>query len=80
MKLNRSMVLTAFFLLALAGYAQVTTGAISGTVADSTGAVLPGAKVAILNEDTGATRSVQANAAGRYSAPSLSLGIAILAP
>ncbi len=55
-------------------FAQVTTGTISGTVTDSTGAVLPGAKVVVLNQDTGASRTVQADAAGRYSAPSLSLG------
>jgi len=54
--------------------AQVTTGTISGTVIDSSGAVVPGANIAILNEDTGISRSVQADAAGRYSAPSLGLG------
>ena len=58
----------------LAGIAQVTTGTISGTVKDSSGAVLPGAKVVILNEDTGISRTAQADAGGRYSAPSLSLG------
>ena len=31
------------------GYAQGTTGTISGTVRDSSGAVLPGAKVVVLN-------------------------------
>src|SRR5579885_1386375 len=54
--------------------AQVTTGTISGTVKDASGAVLPGAKVTILNEDTGISRTVQTDSAGRYSAPSLSLG------
>ena len=54
--------------------AQVTTGTISGTVTDSTGAVLPGAKVVILNEDTGIPRTVQPESAGRYLAPGLSLG------
>ena len=32
--------------------AQVTTGTISGTVSDSSGAVLPGAKIELLNEGT----------------------------
>lgn len=68
-----------FFLLGIllsctAGSAQVTTGAISGSVTDSTGAVLPGAKVVIANEETGITRTVQSDASGRYSAPSLGLG------
>src|SRR6266481_1235906 len=54
--------------------AQTTTGTISGTVKDGTGAVLSGAQVVILNEDTGISRTVQSDAAGRYSASSLSLG------
>src|SRR5579864_5033218 len=54
--------------------AQVTTGTISGAVKDSTGAVLPGATVVILNEETGISRTVQTDASGRYSAPGLSLG------
>ncbi|MBI4443737.1 MAG: TonB-dependent receptor [Acidobacteria bacterium] len=54
--------------------AQVTTGTISGTVADSSGAVLPGTTVVVLNEETGVSRTVAANAEGRYSAPSLNVG------
>ena len=69
-----SIFLITAFLFGAAAYAQVTTGTISGTVADNTGAVLPGAKLEILNEDTGVLRTVQTNAAGRYSAPSLGLG------
>ena len=55
-------------------WAQVTTGTISGTVKDSTGAVLPDAKVVLLNEETGISRTVETDASGRYSALSLSLG------
>ena len=50
-------------------HAQVTTGTISGTVADSTGAVLPGAKIEVQNEGTGAVRTVIADATGHYTAP-----------
>ena len=53
---------------------QVTTGTISGTVKDSTGAVLPGVQVVILNEDTGLSRTVSSDARGHYAAPQLSLG------
>ena len=56
------------------GQAQSTNGTISGTVKDATGAVLPGTKVVLLNQETGISRTVQADAAGHYSAPSLSLG------
>ncbi len=59
----------AVFFFALTSHAQVSTGAISGTVSDSTGAVLPTAEVVVLNEDTGISRTVQADGAGRYSAP-----------
>jgi hypothetical protein len=55
-------------------WAQVATGTITGTVNDRSGAALPGAKVAILNEATGASRNLEADEAGRYSAPGLSVG------
>src|SRR5947209_8163489 len=55
-------------------YGQVTTGTISGTVTDSTGAVLPNAKVVVENEGTGVSRTVQTDSGGRYAAPSLGLG------
>ena len=64
-----SLVLCSPFLLA-----QVTTGTISGIITDASNAVLPGAKVVILNEDTGISRATQADASGHYSAPSLGLG------
>src|SRR3990172_8069841 len=54
--------------------AQVNTATISGTVRDASGAVLPGANVAVLNQDTGLTRTVTSNSSGRYSAPGLGLG------
>lgn len=55
-------------------FAQVTTGTISGTVTDNTGAALPGTTVIILNEETGISRTVTTDDTGRYTAPSLSLG------
>ena len=54
--------------------AQVTTGAVSGTVSDSSGAVLPGAKIEISNEGTGAVRTVTTDSTGHYLAPSLPVG------
>ena len=66
------------FLVSLAvvftSHAQVTTGTISGTVADSSGAVLPGAKIEVQNEGTGAVRTVITDATGHYTAPTLSVG------
>ena len=60
--------------VALTVHAQVTTGTISGTVKDATGAVMPGATVVLLNENTGISRTVQTDSAGRYSASALGLG------
>ncbi len=71
----RVTALVALVLLAgMASRAQVTTGTISGTVVDNTGAVLPGVTIVILNEDTGVSRTAVADAGGRYTAPSLTLG------
>jgi hypothetical protein len=75
MRLRASILLLAS-LLAAAGtaYSQSATGTISGTVTDSSGAVLPGAQVVILNEETGISRTLTTNEAGRYVAPALGLG------
>src|SRR6266852_1222245 len=61
-------------LAATIAFGQVVTGTISGTVKDSSGAVLPGTKIVVLNEGTGISRAVQADTAGYYSASSLGLG------
>ena len=64
-------------LLALAGslaFAQ-TFGEITGTITDSSGAVIPGAQVTVTNVDTGATRTVQTNEAGAYTVPFLNPGV-----
>jgi hypothetical protein len=54
--------------------AQRSTGSIRGTVRDATQAVLPGATVTVINEDTGFTRTVVTNSAGVYSLPELPVG------
>lgn len=53
---------------------QAPTGTITGTVTDSTGAVIPSASIVITNKATGTSRSVSANAEGLYSAPALQPG------
>jgi hypothetical protein len=47
------------------------TGALTGVVEDSTGAIVPGANVKIVDTATNATINVKANEAGRYNAPLL---------
>src|SRR3954468_4725416 len=54
--------------------AQAVSGTIVGTVTDSSGSVIPTAKVTIVNEGTGLTRTLQADANGEFTAPSLPTG------
>ena len=55
-------------------FAQVTTGTISGTVSDASGAVIPGANITVRNVETGITRTSSSDEAGRFRAPQLGLG------
>jgi len=65
--------LIAVFVLS-PNYAQVPTGSLAGAVTDATGAVVPNAVVTLTNKETGATRTVESNSEGFYSAPSLPAG------
>jgi hypothetical protein len=47
--------------------AQLTTGSLSGTVRDSSGALVAGAKVTLLNEGTSDQRSTVSNSAGHFT-------------
>jgi Carboxypeptidase regulatory-like domain/TonB dependent receptor len=53
---------------------SATTGAITGVVSDTNGALLPAATVTVKSVDTSATRSVKTNAAGEYRVPELEPG------
>ena len=55
-------------------FAQAVTGTLLGTVTDSTGAVIAGAKVTVTNQNTGFTRTVKTDAIGEYTAPSIPTG------
>ena len=54
--------------------AQVASGTITGTVQDSSGAVLQGAKVTIVQQATSETRGVVTNDRGEFNAPNLHVG------
>src|SRR5262245_8198551 len=60
--------------LYLSTTAQTVTGSMEGRVTDQNSAVIPGAKVAIRNVETGQERVVTTNAEGFYRAPFLPLG------
>ncbi len=59
---------------ALAGAQSSGGGTVQGTVKDSTGAVLPSAKLAILHVDTGRATNTLTNNDGYYSTPPLAIG------
>jgi Carboxypeptidase regulatory-like domain len=55
--------------------AQSNEGRILGTVTDSQGKVVVGAKITITNTGTGAMRHLESNGAGDYTAPALQPGL-----
>ncbi len=55
-------------------YAQLDRGAISGTVKDAQGAVVPGATITALSKQTGEARATVTNATGFYTLPNLPPG------
>jgi Carboxypeptidase regulatory-like domain len=55
-------------------FGQAVSGTILGTVTDVTGAVRPSAKVTVVNEGTGLTRTMTADSNGEYVFPSLPTG------
>src|SRR6266550_3759261 len=74
-QLKRVLVFSSLILLvALPALGQGNKAEINGTVTDSTGAVVPGAKVTIVKVDTGAERTVTAGDSGEFSAPLLDIG------
>ena len=64
--------ISVFILLAAwSAFAQVDTGAISGTVSDGSGAVLANTDVQIIDEASNGKLVLKTNGSGFYSAPSL---------
>jgi hypothetical protein len=60
--------------LARTASAQAVTGTILGTVADTTGAVLPGVSVTVKHTETGLTRTLTTDSNGEYTAASVPTG------
>jgi hypothetical protein len=74
--MKRKSVSVALFLSAVASqvFAQTTSTSILGTVTDSSGAVISGAKVSVLNTRTGTKRSDVTTNTGDYNFPLLDVG------
>jgi len=65
------------FLFGMAGAlrAQTATGAITGTVTDATGAIIPQVKVTLRNQLTGLSREATTGDSGEYAFPLLPVGV-----
>jgi hypothetical protein len=72
--LSRKLLPALFFFTTIAASAQVVGGTISGVVTDPSGAVIPNARVLVLNNDTGTQRTVLTGNSGNFSAPSIPVG------
>ncbi len=75
MKLRQRLAaLSLACLLSLPLFAQSDRGTITGTISDSTGAVIPGAKVTLTQTQTGVIFNAPSNEAGDYTVPQLQVG------
>ena len=70
----QACVLLLCLIFSLGALAQVQNGEITGTVADPSGAVVPGAKIVLQNVGTRYEIHVQTNSEGTYSAKELTVG------
>lgn len=59
----------------IGAFGQTTSGLITGTVTDSTGALVADAQVTVTNEGTGVKRTTGSGARGEYIVPQLAPGI-----
>jgi hypothetical protein len=73
--MQASLLLLSIGLLVGVHAQSSTTGNISGTVRDPQGSAVPKAEVTLTEEKTGASRTVNANEDGFYSAPAMPAGV-----
>ncbi|HEY7184790.1 MAG TPA: TonB-dependent receptor, partial [Blastocatellia bacterium] len=74
MKIRAAFFTLLFFNLTFAALAQTSRGTVSGTVTDSTGAVISGAAVTLTNTATTVSRSTVTNNEGIYRFDAVDLG------
>jgi hypothetical protein len=72
--LSQSMIWVAVLILSAIPVAAQSTGAILGTVKDSSGASIPGATVTLRNTDTNLTKTATTEQDGSYRFPELPVG------
>ncbi|MGI9074955.1 MAG: TonB-dependent receptor domain-containing protein [Bryobacteraceae bacterium] len=64
----------ALFIAATLSFAQVDTGAILGTTKDSSGGLIPGAKVTLTNNDTGLVLTTTTGSSGEFTFSPVKIG------
>src|SRR5271157_1867809 len=74
MKSNSVLLRVALLILTVSGAAWAQTGSITGTVKDSTGAAIVGAKVVVTSPERGITRQMVSNSTGDYNESALPQG------
>lgn len=60
--------------ISLSAFGQTVTGSIYGTIADTSGAIIPQASVTVTNTDTGQSLSKRSNSSGGFVFPVLDPG------
>lgn len=73
-KLKTGALLAALMLTSVPVFAQLTSGNITGTVYDQSGATVPGAQVTIRNDATNAENSTVSTSSGQYRVENLPAG------
>jgi len=72
--MRSSVKLSLMVCLAVSAFSQSDRGTITGTVADPTGALIPGAALSLKNSETGAAYVSRTTETGNYTLPSLPAG------
>src|SRR5690242_13233544 len=68
--MTRSHAALLLFTLVAACFGQSGTSAITGSVKDGSGAAIPGTRIAVTNENTGAAQNIVSNETGAFRAGS----------
>src|SRR5512134_2189949 len=74
MKIRFLVFASTLSILATVAIAQTTTGAITGSVTDPSGATIPNVKVTATHTATNVAQTTQTNDSGVYNFPFLSIG------
>jgi hypothetical protein len=69
------LLIVAFVFQARVALSQVTTATIYGTVVDSTGALVPGATVTVVNDETSGSSTVTSGSQGEFTVTFLGVGV-----